>query len=442
MHGGRAGGHGPIFFHSIQFNSIQFHSIPFTFPSMTPLTTIAITSQPTPATVVQTPLGAVARINPRWRNDRAAPDTMVAYVTHNVVSATEVTLCPERRRLDEIGRNAPTFQDNDVLVLNQWKALQAGKAGMASTGADYAHGFCTVSFAVIRPDPLQLDARYCLYFMRHPGMYERVALYVEAAVSAGRRPSPQAFLSELLLPLPPLAQQCYWAGELDRAFDACTAARRKLAALERQRRNFFRHFFGSTLTMRETWRETTLGTQLDAIIIGSGAMAQYRDSQGDALLRPCNVGDNVLLGTNLLHVRLPWGNWQSKRVQPGDVLMCTRTSGVAVAPPDIGVAHAGSGLAILRSSSLEPGFLAAFLLSGTGQGELEWFAITHGRRLSVGVIGSLRLAVPPLALQRQFVRESTQFDPDIAAARERLAQAMGCFDAVERAAFDTELAGA
>jgi hypothetical protein len=407
---------------------------------MTPLTTIAVTTPSataaTAATIVQATLGTVARINPRWRDDRAAPDTMVAYVTHSMVSATEVTLCPERRRLDEIGHNAPTFQDNDVLVLNQWKALQAGKAGMASTGVGYAHGFCTVSFAVIRPDPLQLDARYCLHFMRHPGMYERVSLYVEEAVSAGRRPSPHGFLSALVLPLPPLAQQRDWAGELDRAFDACTAASRQLAALEWQRRNFFRHFFGSTLTMRETWPETTLGTQLDAVIIGSGAMAQYRDSQGDALLRPCNVGDNVLLEANLLHVRLPWSNWQKKRVQPGDVLMCTRTSGVAVAPPDIGVAHAGSGLAILRSSTLEPGFLAAFLLSGAGQGELEWFAITHGRRLSVGVIGSLRLAVPPLALQRQFVQESTQFDPDIAAARERLAQAMACFDAIERAAFD------
>jgi type I restriction enzyme S subunit len=406
---------------------------------MTPLTTIAITSQSTPATVVQAPLGTVARINPRWRNDGTAPDTMVAYVTHSMVSATELTLCPERRRLDEIGRNAPTFQDNDVLVLSQWKALQAGNAGMASTGADYAHGFCTVSFAVIRPDPLQLDARYCLHFMRHPGMYERVARYVEEAVSAGRRPPPQAFLSELVLPLPPLAQQRHWATELDRAFNTCTTARRQLAALERQRRNFFHDFFGSTLTMRETWRETTLGTQLDAVIIGSGAMAQYRDSQGDALLRPCNVGDNVLLDTNLLHVRLPWGNWQSKRVQPGDVLMCTRTSGVAVVPPDIGVAHAGSGLAVLRSSALAPGFLAAFLLSGAGQGEMEWFAITHGRRLSVGVIGSLRLAVPPLALQRQFVQESTQFDPDIALARARLAQAMVRFAAVERAAFDGDI---
>jgi type I restriction enzyme S subunit len=378
----------------------------------------------------------VARINPRWRDDGAAPDTMVAYVTHSMVSATEVALCPERRRLDEIGRHAPAFQDNDVLVLSQWKALQAGKAGMASTGKGYAHGFCTVSFAVIRPDPLQLDGRYCLYFMRHPDMYERVALYLEDALSTGSRPSPQAFLSELVLPLPPLAQQQYWASELDQAFDACSAARRQLAALEKKRRNFFREFFGSTLSMRETWPETTLGTLLDAVIVGSGAMAQYRDSQGDALLRPCNVGDNVLLGTNLLHVRLPWGNWQSKRVQPGDVLMCTRTSGVAVAPPDIGVAHAGSGLAILRSSALLPGFLAAFLLSGAGQGEMEWFAITHGRRLSVGVIGSLRLAVPPLALQRQFVQESTQFDPDIAAARERLAQVMAHFSAVERAAFD------
>jgi type I restriction enzyme S subunit len=378
----------------------------------------------------------VARINPRWRDDFARPDTMVAYVTHSMVSNNDLAIWPERRPLDEVRRYAPSFQDNDVLVLNQWKALQAGMAGIALTGTGYAHGFCTSSFAVIRPDPLQLEARYCLHFMRHRGMAELVALYVEGDLSAGRRPSPQSFLSELLLPLPPLAQQQYWAGELDQAFDACTAARRQLAALEKQRRNFFREFFGSTLTMRETWPETTLGTQLDAVIIGSGAMAQYRDSQGDALLRPCNVGDNALLGKNLLHVRLPWGNWQNKRVQPGDVLMCTRTSGVAVAPPDIGVAHAGSGLAILRSSTLEPGFLAAFLLSGAGQGEIEWFALTHGSRLSAGGICNLRLPVPPLALQRQFVQESVQFDPDIALARERLAQAMACFAAVERAAFD------
>jgi hypothetical protein len=47
-----------------------------------------------------------------------------------------------------------------------------------------------------------------------------------------------------------------------------------------------------------------------------------------------------------------------------------------------------------------------------------------------------------LALQRQFVQESTQFDPDIALARERLAQAMARFAAVERAAFDGGLAEA
>jgi restriction endonuclease S subunit len=94
-------------------------------------------------------------------------------------------------------------------------------------------------------------------------------------------------------------------------------------------------------------------------------------------------------------------------------------------------------VAILRSTRLEPGFLAAFLCSSAGLGEIELAQITYRRPcLGIDALRTIRLVVPPLALQRQFVEESAQFDRGMRQARAQLTHAMACFAAAARAAFD------
>jgi type I restriction enzyme S subunit len=414
----------------------DFHSSKhYPFIALFIMTTIPAKCPHAPA--AQKKLECVARFNPHWRDDFAVPDMQVAYVTAPLLSAMSWEVWPERRRLGDIRRSFPAFADNDVLVANHWTMLQQGTAGMARLDATYPYGFCTSNMTVIRPDSQQLDARYLMYFLRQPQMDTLVEDYL--ALAADKRPLPtQAFLKNLLVPLPPLEQQRYWAVELDRAHQACADARRHLAGLARDRRNFFRDFFADTLAMRQSKAETALGAHLDVVILGTGAWAQYQVDQGHAVIRPSNLGDQQLLMENLLHVRLPWGVSRRARVHPGDVLIGTRaTVGAAVAPKDVGVAYAGSGVAILRSTRLAPEFLAAFLCSSAGLGEIELAQITYRRPcLGIEALRTIRLVVPPLALQRRFVEESAHFDPGMRQARAQLTHAMACFAATARAAFD------
>jgi type I restriction enzyme S subunit len=387
-------------------------------------------------------LGSVATLNPRWRDEDLTPASRVAYVTLGALSVESARVKPEMR--DQIDIRAPhhCFQSGDLLVANQLTSLKTGK--VAQVEIVYEYGFCSKNLLVIRPDPERLDARFLMHFLRQTQMPTMVEAYLGNAV--GRHPPALDFLRHVQLPLPSLTKQRRWAEALDAGMESCIGRRREIDTLEKMRLALFSDMFGDPKTLTARLPTDALVHHLDALIFGSARWLRYAADTGEPLIRRCNLGENRMVNDDLVYLNMPplFASHRT-RVMAGDVLISTAANlgRSALAPDDIGAAYINQGVAILRSRSVEPAFLAAYLCSAAGIAEIE--RVQHAGpkpTLNRAAICALRLPVPSRALQCQLQQANQECEQALIAAQTRLVQEQSRFVAVERAAFKPQRAGA
>lgn len=371
---------------------------------------------------------------------RAAPlflpaEARVAYVGPEALMFDELETRPGSACWGDCEDGHHPFCNGDVLAPGNFAALQEGRCMQVRMDAEI--GFCPDKMVVLRGTPGLLDNRYLLYFLRQARMRNFIAVHLQG--HPRQLPHTREFLRQLKIPLPTLFQQQNWCRQLDLAF----AMRRKWALEARSRdttrRLFFHNFFGSTGTMQQRWHALELHQLLDHLIIGSAGLERFCAAKGELLVRPGNLGCNRILLHDTMHVQLPSSGERRHSVLAGDVLLCLQAGnlgGTATAPPDMAPACAGKGVAILRSTRLEPGFLAGWLSSGTGLGEMERVLKTlTGMDLSAAAVRAMRLHLPPRAMQQEFVLADRALEADCDAAYVRLEQARSRFSQLEHEAF-------
>lgn len=277
----------------------------------------------------------------------------------------------------------------------------------------------------------------------------RVADTVASLASGANLPrlSPTAFAS-LAIPLPPLPEQRRIAAILDAA-DALRAKRRAtITALDSLTQSIFLDMFG------EPDARWPVRTVADA---ATGAGAIRTGPFGSQLLHSEFVDSGVaVLGIdNAVHNEFRWSQrryiTEAKyrelrrfRVNPGDVLITIMgTIGrCAVVPDDIPLAINTKHLCCI---TLDPGCLPEYLyayflnhpiardyLRRTGKG-----AIMDG--LNMGLIKSMPLVLPPLALQADFRARALAAGLARGQARESRDGLDGLFTSLQARAFTGEL---
>lgn len=383
-------------------------------------------------------LGAVVVFNPPW--PRQALSGMshaahVAYVTPEMLFPDALEVEPETACFGDCREGHHHFCHGDVLAPGNFAALQAGACAQAVL--TQASGFCPDRMLVLRPDAQQLDARYLLHFLRQTRMRNFIAVHLQD--SKRTFPHTREFLRQLKMPLPTLYQQQNWSRQLDHAFELWRKWAREAKSRDTTRRLFFHNFFGTTSGMQQRWQAVELGRLLDKLIIGSASLERYRAPHGDWLIRPGNLGCNRINMEDMLQVCLPAAGVRRNRVLAGDVLfslLAGQHGQTAAAPAEIAPASIGAGVAILRSAQLEPGFLAAYLSSGTGLGEIERvLAGLPGHDLTASAVRGMRLLLPPRAMQCEFVLADRELEADCDAAWSRVAQFRKRFMQLEHEAF-------
>lgn len=170
------------------------------------------------------------------------------------------------------------------------------------------------------------------------------------------------------LPLPPLTEQRRIATILNRVNYLHKTNQESISRLTAARHSIFRsRFNGPSLP------KTPLSEHLSFLTSGSRGWAKYYAESGAAFLRIQNVYGGKVHLEDLAYVNPPQTTEASRtRVQTGDVLLSiTADLGrTAVIPPDLGPAHINQHLAILRSQTLIPEYLATFLDSSPGRHQL------------------------------------------------------------------------
>jgi type I restriction enzyme S subunit len=345
------------------------------------------------------PLSSVAQVNPGAPEvAQLRPDQLVDFVPMTAVSETGIMTVSNQRPFAEVAKGFTSFRQDDVLLAKITPCFENNKIALAQVKTGY--GFGSTEFHVIRCVPNLLSPKYLLHFLRQNRL--RLAGERRMTGSAGQRRVPKAFLEELEIPLPPLAEQKCIAAILDQADKTRRERRDTIALLSKLGSSIFRAMFHEA----DRFPETRMDEICSVVTDGTHFTPTYAD-EGVIFLSAKNVTsgfvnwEDVRFIPHRLHLEL------TKRVSPkiGDVLLAKNgTTGVAaVVDRDI-VFDIYVSLALLRPSIR---VLSQYLLYAVNSPECQKQFRTALKGIGVPNlhlvdIRRARIPLPPIDSQKRF----------------------------------------
>lgn len=310
-------------------------------------------------------------------------------------------------------------QRGDVLIAASSGSIDiVGKAAQAGEGFRGGFGaFCKV----LRPGKL-VDARYFGHFFRTEP-YRRTISSLAAGANINNLRNEH--LDDLAIRLPSMAEQRRIAEVLGRV-DALRAQRRRaIALLDYLAQSIFIEMFGDLTFEHSRWENGTLS---DLVVEFRYGTSQKSGSDGFPTLRIPNVMGGVLDVSDLKLVPVSGTELGRLRLLDGDVLFVrtngnpdyvgrcaifTRDSVAAAGRPTGDFIYASYLIrARLRTDLVEPVFVRQFMLGRAGRRALRDRCKTSAGQYNINIqgLGGVRMAMPPVALQREFRSKITTIE--------------------------------
>ena len=352
----------------------------------------------------------IAEINPRLTS-RPAPNETISFVGMADVDAVNGTTSPGvDRPFGEVAKGYTPFRDQDILVAKITPCFQNGKIAQARLRNTIGVG--STEFHVIRPHDAIASARYILAYLRQTRVIDAGERRMTG--SGGQRRVPDAFISELEIPIPSIDEQRRIADALDRA-DALRAKRREaIARLDELAQSIFLDMFGDPDECWPKLKVAELAASHKGAIrtgpFGSQLLHEEFTAQGIPVLGIDNAVENEFRWSKRRYIsEEKYRDLTKYTVQPGDVLItimgtCGRC---AIVPRDIPTAINTKHLCCitLDQDRCLPEFLHSyFLRHPAAKSYLRRSvkgAIMSG--LNMAIIKSLPVSTPPITLQQRYV---------------------------------------
>ncbi len=304
----------------------------------------------------------------------------------------------------------------DVLFVKD--GVNAGVAAINTLNDEFS---MLSSVALVRPDPTKLDNRFLMHWLNSRNTRDRM-LRNKSGSAITRLILREINDTKILLP--PLNQQKRIAAILD-AVDALAVKRRQtLEAFEALVQSTFVHLFGDPVRNSHHLRVGTIeeivvnrksdircgpfGTQLkvDELVADGIPLFGIENVHDDRFDQRCSKFLTARKARELA----------AFDVQPGDVLV-TRMGTIGracVVPHDLGEARISYHLFRIRPDAHKclPEFLAA-TISRTGTFLTQLRAQAHGAimaGLNTSDLKTVKFLIPPIALQREYVRRVKAID--------------------------------
>ena len=335
---------------------------------------------------------------------------------------------------------------NDVVVAASSGSISVvGKTAQARTGFQGGFGaFCKV----LRPGP-HVDPHYFGHYFK-TSSYRRVVS--QLASGANINNLKKEHLDNLLIPLPPLAEQKRIARILDAA-DALRAKRREaLAQLDTLLQSTFLDMFGDPVTNPMGWEEEHLPN-----LVSKRKHSLKRGPFGGALKKEIFVpeGFKVYEQKNVIYNDFNAGSYFVKKsdyerliafkILPNDLLIsCSGTIGRIAAVP----ADAAPGImnqALVKITLDESRILNAFFLGlwRSQPFEQQVLGMTHGTGMknmkSMDELKGIKFLAPPLGFQRRFAAIVESVEQQKTRQRAHLAELDTLFASLQSGAFRGDL---
>ena len=334
------------------------------------------------------------------------------------------------------GNSAP--MRGDVLFS---KDGTVGKVHVVSTDQPFA---VLSSLAILRPKAGKVDPGYLGHVFRSPAVLDDA---LKKKTGSAIRRIVLGDLKRVWLPLPSVEKQRRIAAILDQAETLRTQRRAALAQLDSLTQSVFLHMFGDAEA--KGWPIETIAAvahpdkgSMRTGPFGSQLLHSEFVAEGIAVLGIDNaVANEFRWGERRFISEAKYRDLKRYTVKPGDVLItimgtCGRC---AVVPDDIPVAINTKHICCitLDKQKCMPEFLHAYFLrhpiARKYLAQTEKGAIMAG--LNMGLIQSMPIPVPPLALQQTFATRIHAVEALKATHRAALAQLNALFAALQQQAF-------
>ena len=255
-------------------------------------------------------------------------------------------------------------------------------------------------------------------------------------------------LNETRIPLPPLEEQKRIAAILDAADDLRAKRRESLAQLDALLQSTFLDMFGDPVTNPMGWEERALKETKSKVQIGPfGSLLHKEDylTDGVPVVNPMHiVSGKIQAGGEQTVSEHKAATLSNYRLEGGDVVMGRRGEmGRCAVVSDVEVGMlCGTGSLYFRPdpSELSPLFLAWLLSSASMKRHLD--GLSQGvtmPNLNQNMINNLRIALPPLDLQRRFAAIVDSVEQQKAKQRAHLDELDTLFASLQSRAFKGEL---
>lgn len=395
---------------------------------------------------VKVPLESLFEVNPRKViPDDLEPGSLITFVPMSAVDAERGTIAaPESRPLAEVTKGYTAFREGDVIVAKITPCFENGKAAIAR-GLVNGVGFGSTEFHVLRSTGVVM-AEYVYHFVRQERFRQLAA--GEMTGTVGQKRLPADFLREVVLPVPPPAEQRRIVAAVEVLLERVNATRERLAKLPAILRRFRQAVLAAACTGRLTeewrlqhdreaspddspaaegarlqldnlpewpeipakWRLTTIGDVAAELRYGANSKAGSNASGGVPILRMGNIQDGHLDLADLKYV--PRRGLEAFGLRYGDILF-NRTNSPELVGKAAVFDHAeemvfASYLIRVRTDPdrLVPRYLCWWINSGWGR---AWARAVRSDGVSQSNINATKLASMPLPLpspseQQEIVR--------------------------------------
>ena len=201
-----------------------------------------------------TRLGQIAEVNPRFAPEDLSDDLEVSFLPMRCVEQLTGRIdLSITRRLLEVRKRYTSFAEGDILFAKITPCMENGKVAIAR-GLQSGIGFGSTEFHVIRL-PKSLPRVFFFLFLIQAGLRRDARMRMTG--SAGQLRVPTAYMREIEIPLPPLAEQRRIVAKIEELFSQLDAGVVALdqakAQLVRYRQAVLKHAFEGKLT--QAWRE-------------------------------------------------------------------------------------------------------------------------------------------------------------------------------------------
>lgn len=298
------------------------------------------------------------------------------------------------------------------------------------------------SVAVIRPKFSVLDSRFLFHVTQSADFQRRLDRAANKSSQAGVY---LGKLGEVEIPLPPLPEQRRIAAILDQA-DALRSKRREaLAQLDSLTQSIFIEMFGDPATNPKGWPICKIGDLLESASYGT---SEKSSSEGRfPVLRMNNItrfGDIDL--TDLKYMDLAESEYERYLVKSGDVLFNRTNSADLVGKTAVyryadSVAYAGYLIRLRANADNDPEYLGRFLNTAFAKKMLRGMckSIIGMANINATEIQAMKIAMPPLAMQREFGQRIKAIESQKETHRKSLAEFNNLFSSLQFRAFRGEL---